>query len=48
MRSTWSAGERSEGERLVLTLPYLYPDGPVAVEAVRVIGSAMVELGLLG
>jgi DNA end-binding protein Ku len=27
---------------------YLYPDGPVAVEALRVIGSAMAELGVVG
>ena len=25
---------------------YLYPDGPVAVETLRVIGSAMAELGV--
>jgi DNA end-binding protein Ku len=27
---------------------YLYPDGPVAVETVRVIGAAMVEVGVVG
>jgi DNA end-binding protein Ku len=27
---------------------YLYPDGPVAVETLRVIGSAMAELGVVG
>ena len=27
---------------------YLYPDGPVAVEALRVIGVAMVEAGVAG
>jgi DNA end-binding protein Ku len=27
---------------------YLYPDGPVAVEALRVIGAAMAEAGVAG
>src|SRR5256886_494265 len=27
---------------------YLYPDGPIAVEALRVIGAAMAELGVVG
>jgi non-homologous end joining protein Ku len=27
---------------------YLYPDGPIAVEAVQVIGAAMAEAGVVG
>jgi hypothetical protein len=27
---------------------YLYPDGPIAVEALRVIGAAMAEAGVVG
>ncbi|HEY1980678.1 MAG TPA: Ku protein, partial [Xanthobacteraceae bacterium] len=27
---------------------YLYPDGPIAVEALRVIGAAMAQAGLVG
>src|ERR1700752_895047 len=27
---------------------YLYPDGPIAVEALRVIGAAMAEVGVVG
>ena len=27
---------------------YLYPDGPIAVEALRVIGAAMAEGGVIG
>jgi len=40
---------RGEVDPVYFNSPYyLYPDGEMAVEAIRVIGAAMVEAGVVG
>jgi hypothetical protein len=40
---------RSDVEQVYFDTPYyLYPDGPIAVEGLRVIGAAMVQAGVAG